>query len=89
MVSKKLLTAELIGLPCTIVNSSNKDQIGLAGRVTDESRNTLTLEVGGKEKTVAKDSCTFQFQTPEGLQKMEGRLLVGRPEDRIKKNSSV
>lgn len=83
---KNLVRHELIGLHCRIADSTNKEVKGLEGRVVDESRNTLTIEVKGKEKNVVKEQCVFSFSLPSGERvRVEGKVLVGRPEDRIKK----
>jgi len=83
-----ILTAELIGLRCTILSSSNRSQINLSGTVLDETRNTLTLDIAGRPKIIEKQCCTFLFQSSSGPQKASGSRLLGRPEDRIKKNAS-
>ena len=52
----------------------------------DETRNTLTLEINKKEKNFVKEQCVFSFHLPSGEKvKVDGKILVGRPEDRIKK----
>lgn len=81
-----LVRHELIGLACRVKESTNKALIGLEGRVVDETRQTLTLEVKGKEKSLIKDQCVFSFKIPSGKWvRVEGKILVARPEDRIKK----
>lgn len=88
---KNLARHELIGLQVEVVSSSNKSHVGAKGTVTDETRQTLTIETekgrGKKaERNFAKDQCTFRFTLPSGQKvKVDGRLLVARPEDRIKK----
>ena len=57
---------ELIGLHVTLVKSTNKDAVGLSGRIIDESRNIFKLECCGQEKTAAKRHNTFEFTLPEG-----------------------
>ena len=86
LTPKNLVHHELIGLECRVADSLNKKIIGLEGKVTDETRNTVTLEAGGKEKSFVKEQCTFSFTLPSGEKvRVDGRVLVGRPEDRIKK----
>jgi ribonuclease P protein subunit POP4 len=88
VTAKDLVRHELIGLEVEVVRSSNKSQEGAKGVVTDETRQTLTIEVGrsGKEKSFAKDQCIFLFTLPEGGRvRVDGGILVARPEDRIKK----
>ena len=91
---KNLVMHELIGLEAKIADSKNKSSVGARGKVTDETRNTLTLEIKkyGKavEKNFIKDQCMFSFRITDQKGKevwvrIDGKLLVSRPEDRIKK----
>ena len=83
---KDLVRHELIGLRVKIVDSTNKAIIGVSGRVVDESRNTLTIETPRGPKNFVKEQCVFSFQIPSGeWVRVDGKLLVARPEDRIKK----
>ncbi|HYC19033.1 MAG TPA: ribonuclease P protein component 1 [Candidatus Bathyarchaeia archaeon] len=78
---------ELIGLRVTLVKSTNKDAVGLSGRIIDESRNIFKLECCGQEKTAAKHRNTFEFTLPEGDKvRVAGDLVLGRPEDRAAKS---
>jgi ribonuclease P protein subunit POP4 len=86
MNPKDLVIHELIGLEVKVVSSTNSQLAGLKGTVIDESRNMLTIETYKGEKTLAKEDCTFSFHLPSGeWVKVQGSLLVARPEDRIKK----
>ena len=78
---------ELIGLKVRIKNSKNKALKKISGIVIDETYNTLKIETrNGKIKTVIKKVCVFEFTLPDGTKvEVDGRLLVGRPEERIKK----
>lgn len=80
---KNLIYHELIGLLVRVVQGPAQ---GLDGRVVDESRNMFTIEAHGKEKIVVKEQGVFVFTLPSGERvRVEGRILVARPEDRIKK----
>jgi ribonuclease P protein subunit POP4 len=86
ITEKNLVRHELIGLEVEVKKSTNKTQIGIKGRVVDETYNMLVIDTGGKEKKVEKKSCVFVFKLPNGKKvEVEGWVLVGRPEDRIKK----
>ncbi len=90
IIAKNLVRHELTGLKVEVVDSSNKSQVGAKGIVTDETRQTLTIEIekgkGRVERSFAKDQCVFRFTLPTGERvRVEGKLLVARPEDRIKK----
>jgi ribonuclease P protein subunit POP4 len=84
---QNVVNHELIGLRVTLVQSTNRDAVGLSGRIIDESRNTFKLECCGQEKTAAKHRNTFEFTMPEGdTVRVAGDLVVGRPEDRVAKS---
>jgi ribonuclease P protein subunit POP4 len=92
---QNIVRHELIGLECRIAGSTNKKIEGLKGRVVGETRQTLVLETGGREKAFIKDQCVFSFRIPDAGEgekpgkavwvRVDGKLLVARPEDRIKK----
>lgn len=70
-----------------IARSVHRDIQGISGRVVDETRNTLKIELeDGREITVPKGIVVFHFRTPEGeVVEIDGGALVARPEERIKK----
>ncbi len=76
---------ELIGLKCKVVDSKNKNLIGVEGTVVDETRNMLVIETEGKEVKVPKDVVTLHFYLKDATVEVDGRVLLARPEDRIKK----
>lgn len=78
---------ELIGLAVKIAKSTDSTQKGLKGKVIDESYNTLKIETKeGKEKIIPKSNSIFIFTLPNGVKvEVDGKLLIARPEDRIKK----
>jgi len=81
-----ILRHELIGLEVEIVDATNPSLIGIKGRVVDETRNTLVIEkYNGKEVVIPKDVAVFKFKLKDKYVKVIGSLLVGRPEDRLKK----
>jgi len=84
--AKDIVRHELVGLKVKVIRSSNSSQVGITGTVVDESRQTLTIETEKGTKSVAKDQCVFSFLLPSGKWvSVEGKLIVARPEDRIKK----
>ncbi len=77
---------ELIGLGVEVVESENKDEVGIKGKVVDEMKSVLKVECKGDEKTLQKRGRVFKFKLPPNKEVMvEGNILEGRPEDRIKK----
>jgi ribonuclease P protein subunit POP4 len=61
MTPESLVRHELAGLECEVVDSSNPDLIGIAGRVSDETTNTLLVATGSGVKQVPKAQATFRF----------------------------
>jgi len=83
---ENLVKHELIGLKVRIVESTNPKNIGMSGRVIDETRNTLVIEkADGRGVTLPKEAHVFSFEVGSVWVKVDGKLLVARPEDRIKK----
>jgi len=82
-----LVRHELASLPVKVIKSADPTQKGLSGKVIDETYNTIKIETkDGKEKTVIKGNCVFVFTIPDKTKvEVDGKLLISRPEDRIKK----
>jgi len=83
--ARNILLHELIGLETKVINDSNPCNRGLSGIVIDETRNTLVLRGDGKSTRIAKKNAIFTFNLPEGGFNVDGAVLVGRPEDRVKR----
>jgi ribonuclease P protein subunit POP4 len=83
---ENLVRHELIGLKVRIAKSTDPTQKGLSGTVIDESYNTFRIEAKEKEKTIPKTNTIFIFALPNGVKvEVDGKILISRPEDRIKK----
>ena len=83
---QNIVRHELIGLDVTVAESTNKEMVGLAGKVVDETRQTLKIKTAKGEKTLVKDQCVLNFCLPTGVcVRVDGKQLVSRPEDRVKK----
>jgi len=83
---KNLVRHELIGLDVEVVESRNKSQIGIKGKVVDETKHMLVIETKSGDKKIEKKSAVFLFRLPTGEKvRVEGWVIEGRPEDRIKK----
>jgi ribonuclease P protein subunit POP4 len=75
---------ELIGLDVEVVNATDPSQEHLRGRVVDETRNTLVLDIHGDEKRIPKHGSRFRFEVQGGFE-VDGEDIRFRPEDRVKK----
>jgi len=85
MNSQDFRRRELIGLEVEVIESTCQEHLGIKGRVVDETKNTFTIEQGGREKMVPKDCCKFRFVEGEGVFTVSGKDIKFRPEDRIKR----
>jgi ribonuclease P protein subunit POP4 len=84
---RNIVRHELIGLKVKIFKSTDPTQKGLSGKVIDETYNTIKIETReGKEKIIPKKNSIFIFTLPDKTKvKIDGKILIARPEDRIKK----
>jgi ribonuclease P protein subunit POP4 len=77
---------EFIGTEANVSKSMHHGYVGISGKIIDETRNTFTILHEGKKKTVIKDTAVFHFKFSDGtIVEIDGKLLVGRPEDRLKR----
>ena len=91
--SKNIFYHELIGLEIKIVDSLDSYLIGLTGVIVDETKKTFLIQTNSSfnkrksaEKLIQKDISVFQFKVPDGtIVEIDGKILLNRPEDRIKK----
>jgi ribonuclease P protein subunit POP4 len=85
---KDIAKHELIGLDIEVLQSKNKALIGLKGKITDETKNTITID-DGKERKIMKSQIMMKTRIGDKEYEIDGRILVGRPEDRIKKQRKI
>ena len=75
---------ELVGLEAEVMEDSNPCNVNTRGTVIDETMNTLVIDDGGA-KRIAKKNAVFKFKLNGKSVKVEGWVLAGRSEDRVKK----
>ena len=86
-ITPEVINGEFIGTNCKISASPHSGYVGIKGEVINESKNTFTIMATGKAKNVIKEAVVFQFVYSDGtVVEIDGKLLVGRPEDRLKKS---
>ena len=76
---------ELIGLKAEVSDAKNKANVGITGKIVDETRNTIMIETKKGIKRLIKENITIDVFFQNKKIRIKGTLLVGRPEDRIKK----
>ncbi|MDR1992217.1 MAG: ribonuclease P protein subunit [Nitrososphaerota archaeon] len=86
-VTPDIIRYEFIGAKGLVVQSPNTNYIGLSGLVVNESKNTFTFQNQEGTRNIIKDVATFDFTFNDGtVVEIDGKLLVGRSEDRLKKS---
>ena len=76
---------ELIGLKVKVLF----DNIEVKGEVIDETKETIKIKTNKGEKIIIKKNSKIQFTLPnKEVVEVEGKLLIGRAEHRIKKQIS-
>jgi len=85
ITAKNLKKHELIGLEAEVMASNNKDLIGLKGKVVDETRNLIVLATDKGERKILKKEITLKIKIEKEEVQVDGKVLVGKPEERIKK----
>ena len=73
---------ELIGKYIEVTKSNNKTLVGLKGKVVDETKNMLLLENG---KMVKKNDIWLKIIQGNDILQIDGKILMSRSEDRLKK----
>lgn len=83
MMPKKKKSAKLaiVGETALVVTAKNRQQTGISGRITDETRNTIRIETKDGVKTLIKDQITIKINDTT----FDGTRLAGRAEERIKR----
>ncbi len=86
-ITPDIIRHEFIGTGAEITRSPHGGYVGLGGIVVGETRNTFTLISEGQTRNIIKEQAVFNFKFGDGtVAEIDGKLLVGRPEDRIKKS---
>jgi len=85
-VTPAFVQNEFIGLSARVVKSTNPNYVGIKGKVINETRNTLVIRHENEDKVLVKNVAVFHFTMPDGtIVEADGNIIVGRPEDRVKK----
>ncbi len=86
--TRNITQHELIGLKAEVTKSKNPANVGLAGKIINETQHTLVLDVKGKDKRLFKESIHFQVLIEGKKIEIDGKVLEGKPWERIKKNAN-
>lgn len=83
---KEIIKKELIGSNALVVDSKNKSNIGIEGKIIDETKNTIVIRENksNKKKKLFKENIKIEIEKENEKIIIEGKGLVGRPKERIK-----
>ncbi len=86
MIKITIYPHELIGSQLNILDSTSKNLVGLEGKIIDESRDLLCVEItSGKEIKIIKSAIIrLMIQTNTQMYELAGQDISGRAWDRIK-----
>ena len=86
-VTPDIIRYEFIGAEGKVARSPHECYVGLGGKVISETKNTFTFLREGQAKSIIKELSFFNFKFDDGtVVDIDGKLLVGRSEDRLKKS---
>jgi len=80
-----IICESLTGNEIEIIDSDNKNQIGIKGLLVFESANLFYIKVDSSIKKILKKGTLFIFEAKEGKYKVNGDLLLNSIISRIKK----
>jgi ribonuclease P protein subunit POP4 len=79
-MKKTIYPHEIIGEEVIVVKATNASNIGLRGKIVDETKVTLKIDVNGQIKTLFKKDVVLQIKN----KLLFGVELAKRPENRLK-----
>jgi len=83
ITEQNILLHELIGLDAKVVDSTNKDVIGIHGTIIDETRSMLILDTKNGIKKIQKEHSEWKFSSNFNDIIIQGNKITKRPHDRL------
>jgi ribonuclease P protein subunit POP4 len=87
ITSDNISSHELIGLQAQIVESANKQMVGINGKIVDETKFMFTLSTANGMKRLAKGSSRWKFEYDGKESEFDGARLTRRPYERMGERS--
>jgi ribonuclease P protein subunit POP4 len=83
-----VLCHELIGLKVRILDNTGGTMRKIAGSIIKETKNTFSIRTSLGTKVIPKRNATkIEVSLDSGVCFISGSSLIGRPEDRLSRNS--
>ena len=89
MNNNEVYLMELIGKNIKVKNSSNKNNIGIKGKIIDESKNMMVIDAGNRICNIPKNGTIFHVSFGDTSYDMHGDAMVIKPEDRTKEKRRI
>ena len=83
--AKKIVGSVWIGKIVRTYQKNNKNSPSIKGKVLDETKNTFLLQTTKGIKKIIKKTMNFEIKHQEKILKVDGKLLQGKIESRMKK----
>ena len=74
----------LVGLEARVASSTDPTQIGVEGKVIDETTKTLLISTTDGDKLIPKRISKFTFYIPNEVS-IDGKTIAFSPEERLKR----
>ncbi|OLS30736.1 MAG: Ribonuclease P protein component 1 [Candidatus Thorarchaeota archaeon AB_25] len=86
LTPQNIVRHELVGLSTHIVESKDPNHVCKKGVILSESKEMIQISTERGTISVPKGICVFDMTLPDDtVVRIDGGLLRGRPEDRMKK----
>ncbi len=86
LTQRSLGRHELIGLQVAVKSERCDEYSRITGQVIDETKNMLVVSDGRHKRRIPKSAAAFRFTLPDhSTCLLEGKTIICRPEDRVKK----
>lgn len=83
ITGENLVLHELIGLDAEIIQSSNEQLIGMKGKIVDETKSLLVLNLKNENKKLPKENTIWRFSLGQKEIDLNGNLILKRPFERL------
>lgn len=89
METTRILHDELIGREILVIDSKNKINIGIKGKIVDETKNSIIVMQERKKLRLLKNNIVLQTRSDGRIIQIQASLFGLRPEERAKGHKTV
>ncbi len=83
ITEQNILLHELVGLEAKVIESTNKDVVGIHGTILDETKSMLILDTKKGIKKIHKDHNKWKFSLNFNDIIVQGNKIAKRSHDRL------